>query len=244
MAFRQENRWSRKARGTTADEIMSTPVHTVGDEDELATAAARMVVVGVTRLPVVDADGRLVGILSRQDVLRHLAEPDAVPSVAVPSAAPSAPDVELRTGLTVLTEPQCWELLRRSDVGRLAVGIGGRPDIFPVNHVVDHGTIVFRTAEGTKLAAAVLGRAVAFEVDGYDPRHGSAWSVVVKGRAVEIERVHELLDANDLPLFPWHTAPKPRYVRIEPAEVTGRSFAAVRRQVTAGPTVRARAAVE
>ena len=83
---------------------------------------------------------------------------------------------------------------------------------------------MFRTAEGTKLAAAVLGQAVAFEVDGYDPGSGEAWSVVIKGRAVEIERMQELFDAVELPLFPWHAAPKPRFVRIEPDELTGRRF--------------------
>ena len=74
------------------------------------------------------------------------------------------------------------------DVGRLAVSITNLPDIFPINYVVDRGTVVFRTAEGTKLAAAVLGRGVAFEVDGVDDAAGEAWSVVIKGHAVEIER--------------------------------------------------------
>ena len=55
------------------------------------------------------------------------------------------------------------------------------PDMFPINYVMDRGNVVFRTAEGTKLAAAVLGRAVAFEVDGYEPEAGVAWSVVMKG---------------------------------------------------------------
>ena len=64
--------------------------------------------------------------------------------------------------------------------------------------------MVFRTAEGTKLAAAVLGRAVAFEIDGYDPERGEAWSVVIKGEATEIERMQDVFDALDLPLFPWH----------------------------------------
>ena len=93
-----------------------------------------------------------------------------------------------------------------SEVGRLAVSIANHPDIFPINFVVDHGTVVFRTAEGTKLAAAVLGEAVAFEVDGYDAAAGEAWSVVIKGRAIEIERMQDLFDALDLPLFPWHAA--------------------------------------
>jgi nitroimidazol reductase NimA-like FMN-containing flavoprotein (pyridoxamine 5'-phosphate oxidase superfamily) len=114
--------------------------------------------------------------------------------------------------------------LSGQQVGRLAVAIRDHPDIFPVNFVVDRGSVVFRTAEGTKLAAAVLGRGVAFEVDGVDDDAGEAWSVVVKGHAVELQRLEELFEAADLPLYPWHAAPKHRYVRIEPVEITGRRF--------------------
>src|SRR5215212_2238073 len=102
-----------------------------------------------------------------------------------------------RFGMTVLDAHESLALLRASVVGRLAVSITDHPDIFPINYVVDHGSIVFRTAEGTKLAAAVLGRGVAFEVDGYDEPSGEAWSVVVKGHAVEIERMQEIFDATD-----------------------------------------------
>jgi nitroimidazol reductase NimA-like FMN-containing flavoprotein (pyridoxamine 5'-phosphate oxidase superfamily) len=131
--------------------------------------------------------------------------------------------------MSVLEEHECWALVRTVEVGRLAVAIMNRPDIFPVNHIVDGGRIVFRTAEGTKLAAAVLGQAVAYEVDGYDPARGEAWSVVIKGRAVEIERMSEMFDACELPLFPWHASPKPRFVRIEPETITGRRFRVVER---------------
>lgn len=129
-----------------------------------------------------------------------------------------------RLGMTVLDTSTCLELLRSQQVGRLAVSIRDHPDIFPVNFVVDHGTVVFRTAEGTKLAAAVFGRGVAFEVDGVDEDTKEAWSVVVKGRAVELQGLEELFEAADLPLYPWHAAPKHRYVRIEPVEITGRRF--------------------
>jgi nitroimidazol reductase NimA-like FMN-containing flavoprotein (pyridoxamine 5'-phosphate oxidase superfamily) len=129
-----------------------------------------------------------------------------------------------RFGTTILETNTCWDLLRHSDVGRLAVSIADHPDIFPVNFVVDHGSVVFRTAEGTKLAAAVLGQSVAFEVDGYDPAAGDAWSVVIKGRASEIERMQDVFDALDLPLFPWHASPKHRFVRITPDNVSGRRF--------------------
>ena len=132
-----------------------------------------------------------------------------------------------RLGMTVLEPDECLDLLRRETVGRIAVAILEHPDIFPINYVVDRGGVVFRSAEGTKLAAGVLGRGVAFEVDGVEADTHEAWSVVVKGRAVEIERLEELMAAQDLPLYPWQAAPKHRYVRIEPDEITGRRFAIV-----------------
>jgi nitroimidazol reductase NimA-like FMN-containing flavoprotein (pyridoxamine 5'-phosphate oxidase superfamily) len=129
-----------------------------------------------------------------------------------------------RFGVEELDSSECWRLLRTNEVGRLAVSITDHPDIFPINYVTDRGTVVFRTAEGTKLAAAVLGRAVAFEIDGYDAERGNAWSVVIKGRATEIERMQDVFDALDLPLFPWHAAPKHRFVRVEPVDISGRRF--------------------
>jgi hypothetical protein len=137
-------------------------------------------------------------------------------------------------GITVLDTHSCLDLLRTTEVGRLAVSIADHPDIFPINYVLDRGTIVFRTAEGTKLAAAVLGRGVAFEIDGYDPDAGDAWSVVVKGYAIEIEQMHQYFEAVDLPLFPWHAGPKHRFVRIEPVEITGRRFHVVGHEAWGG----------
>ena len=129
--------------------------------------------------------------------------------------------------MTAVTVHGCWALLRDSAVGRLAVVIDGRPDIFPVNFVVDHGSLVIRTAPGTKLAAAVHGASVAFEVDGYDAAAGEAWSVVVKGQVELVKTLQQAVDTVGLPLFPWHAAPKPCFIRIVPAEVTGRRFVVV-----------------
>jgi hypothetical protein len=110
------------------------------------------------------------------------------------------------------------------EVGRLAVAVTGAPEIFPVNFVVDHGTVVFRTAEGTKLHAAMIAP-VAFEADGRVAGEADvAWSVVVKGRAEEIRRLDEVVAGTELPLFPWHPSPKDRFVRIVPREITGRRF--------------------
>ena len=40
----------------------------------------------------------------------------------------------------------------------------------------------------------------------------------------------ELLDTADLPLFPWHAAAKPRFVRVVPDEISGRRFHVVDRE--------------
>jgi nitroimidazol reductase NimA-like FMN-containing flavoprotein (pyridoxamine 5'-phosphate oxidase superfamily) len=124
-----------------------------------------------------------------------------------------------------LSAGMCWESLSSSRVGRLAVCLGGSPRIFPINFVVDEHTIVFRTAPGTKLAG-VRNSDVAFEVDDYDAATGHATSVIIEGRAQEITGASEWDRALELPLFPWHVAPKGHLVRITPDTVSGRRFRA------------------
>lgn len=130
---------------------------------------------------------------------------------------------EPSSSATILDVNACWRLLRATEVGRLAVCVADRPEIFPINYVVDHGTIVFRTGEGTKFAATVLRPSAAFEIDGYEAEIGEAWSVVTKGRVEEI-KMYELLDSTELPLFPWHAGSKQRFMRIIPEEISGRRF--------------------
>ena len=131
---------------------------------------------------------------------------------------------EPSAGIEILEPAESWELLRSTSVGRLAIAIAGKPDIFPINYVVDGESIVFRSGPGTKLAASELLHDVAFEIDGYQPGQRTAWSVVVKGRAHQIERMEDFYEAEDLPLFPWVAFPKPDIVRITPSLVTGRRF--------------------
>lgn len=140
-----------------------------------------------------------------------------------------------RSGITILDEDACWALLNAEEVGRLAVSVDHHPDIFPINYAVDGTSIVFRTGEGTKLAAAFIGPGLAFEVDGYDRFAGDAWSVVVKGHAEEIE-MHELLDEDAFPLFPWSAHPKARFVRLLVDEISGRRFHVVQRRAAPAST--------
>ena len=50
-----------------------------------------------------------------------------------------------------LGQPECWQLLSECAVGRVGVVVDSAPEIYPVNHVVDNHTIVFRTDPGNKL---------------------------------------------------------------------------------------------
>jgi CBS domain-containing protein len=59
-----------KAGATTAEELMSAPAVTVQPCDTLAQAARIMAVKRVKRLPVVDDEGKLQGIVSRGDLLK------------------------------------------------------------------------------------------------------------------------------------------------------------------------------
>ena len=85
-----------------------------------------------------------------------------------------------------LTKDECFGLLARQQVGRVAVVDDRGPVVFPVNFVLDRHMVVFRTDEGTKLDAAAGGSRVAFEIDGIDAAARTGWSVVVRGEAVEV----------------------------------------------------------
>jgi CBS domain-containing protein len=65
-----------KARGTTAAEFMSTPVVTVAPGASLQAAARLLHRHGVRHLPVVDHDGRVVGMITRRDLLGVFLRPD------------------------------------------------------------------------------------------------------------------------------------------------------------------------
>jgi CBS-domain-containing membrane protein len=59
----------QKAEGLTASDLMTHPAVTVRREDSVEHAARLMYTLQVKRLPVVDAGGYLVGIVSRADLL-------------------------------------------------------------------------------------------------------------------------------------------------------------------------------
>jgi CBS-domain-containing membrane protein len=131
------------ARAKTAGDVMSRQIVAVGPADSLDRAAHLMVERQVKRLPVMDSDGRLIGIVTRLDVLRAIGEGYPVPA----GPEPRRP-AELRTILDLMrtdviavpaeaqlgevVDAVCASSLNRAvvvDAGRLVLGVVSDADI-------------------------------------------------------------------------------------------------------------------
>ena len=121
-----------------------------------------------------------------------------------------------------MSTQECWEVLDRERFGRLAVAVQGEPDIFPINFLVDNGTLLMRTAAGTKLTELVINAAVAVEADGRDG--DEAWSVIVKGLARMVDSFSETYADDEKHLETWLPSDKPIYVEITVRDISGRRF--------------------
>ena len=135
----------------------------------------------------------------------------------------------VQTWLQELDPGECSLLLRSSILGRIAVVVEGRPEIFPVNHVydVEAGTVVFPTNARTKLHGALGWPWVGFEVDGVAPDGRSGWSVLVVGQAEEITDPQLIRRVASQRRVLWAVGPTTHWLRIVPARVTGRRISAV-----------------
>lgn len=150
--------------GKTAHDVMTAPVVTVGQETALAHAVTLMAERGLKRVPVVDSDNRLVGILSRVDVLRTIARAMSSPQErgATPSAArtvaevmdPDVPTVTIDARLAEIVDKMVSAGLKRV----IVVDTQGR-----VAGIISDGDLVARIKPEARagLLQALLGRAKA-----------------------------------------------------------------------------------
>jgi len=123
--------------------------------------------------------------------------------------------------VTELSEDECWQMLREEEFGRLAFRLVDEVHITPINYAVDGETLLFRTAEGSKLLGVVMGSDVAFEIDRYG--EDTARSVVIRGvaRLLPEDEAHR---AENTKLRSWVPTSKYNVVEIAPSVVTGREF--------------------
>lgn len=134
---RKRRRTARnKATADTARDLMSAPAVVVRPNEPLANVAKLMDAERVKRLPVVDESGRLVGIISRRDLLRvYLRDDEAIRDEIVTQVLlrtlwiePNTITVEVSRGVVTLS----GTVDRRSTVPlvvRLVEGVGGVVDV-------------------------------------------------------------------------------------------------------------------
>lgn len=76
LATRRTRTIRRKADGDQAADLMTKPAITIGADVSISRAARMLEAARVKRLPVVNDDGRLVGIVSRRDLVRTYVRTD------------------------------------------------------------------------------------------------------------------------------------------------------------------------
>jgi uncharacterized protein len=122
---------------------------------------------------------------------------------------------------TELDQEECWAALRVEEFARLAYRLGDEVNLVPLNYAVDGDTLLFRTAEGSKLLGVVMHPEVVLEIDSFDEE--SAQSVIVRGNA-RLLGEDEAHRADTTRLRPWLPTLKYNVVEIQPVQVTGRRF--------------------
>lgn len=117
--------------------------------------------------------------------------------------------------LAVLSDGECWDLLRSQPVGRIAwSGIQG-VSVVPVNFTVVDEAIILRTTPYSLLARDSADREVAFQVDHLDLERHEGWSVLARGRTHRADRSPEHPQ-------PWATGSRVLGLRIDVRSVSGR----------------------
>jgi uncharacterized protein len=124
-----------------------------------------------------------------------------------------------------LSERECWSYLRGQELGRVTVAARGRVHVFPVNYAVHDGSIVFRTAPGTKLDYGPSSLSC-FEVDGYSRHSLEGWSVMAFGRLEEVTQAEDDRSRalRRLPIRPVAPGSRMHWIAMRVDELTGRYF--------------------
>jgi uncharacterized protein len=114
-----------------------------------------------------------------------------------------------------LDRSMCIVLLATQHIGRLVIG-GTEPTVVPVNYTIANGVITFRTAAGSGIDVTSP-QPVVFEVDMFDERTHSGWSVVARGelRPVAADDHHADVES-------WAPGARDRWMVVPVTTATGR----------------------
>jgi nitroimidazol reductase NimA-like FMN-containing flavoprotein (pyridoxamine 5'-phosphate oxidase superfamily) len=117
---------------------------------------------------------------------------------------------------------ECTELLRAGIVGRVALSTPDGPHIVPVNYSVHDRSVVVATSPYSVLGTYGRDAMVAFEVDGFDADTQEGWSVLVRGRAEQLDAVQLRRVKEQSAERPWADGARTLALRIPWTELSGR----------------------
>jgi CBS domain-containing protein len=110
-----------KAGGVTAGDLMTSPAVTIAPEDTVEHVAGLMYTRSLRRLPVAGVAGRVVGIISRTDVLAVFDRPDEEIRLEI-----------VREVIPRLSEPSCCSVVVKDGI----VTVGGTPETISIGRDV------------------------------------------------------------------------------------------------------------
>ena len=129
-------------------------------------------------------------------------------------------------GLEILDRAECLALLRTAPYGRIVFTDQALPAVLPVNFSMWDGSLLIRTGEGGKLAAATRNAVVALEADDIDLDTGKGWSVVVVGRSKVVDHPAELAEAQEVAPRSW-VGRRDHLIRIVIGSISGRRISEI-----------------
>jgi transcriptional regulator with XRE-family HTH domain len=152
-------------------------------------------------------------------------------ALGVPPETLSGADLQLPPGqggpgphptLEVMTAKECAARLAEGGIGRFLFLAERGPVAVPVNYAMLGADVVFRTDDRSAAIGAVGRQPVSFDVDHFDEALREGWSVLVSGTASILTRPEDVREAEQLGIEPWAGGERDAYVRVVPAEVSGR----------------------
>ncbi len=124
-------------------------------------------------------------------------------------------------GHDVLTPQDSLRLLESVPIGRIAFTDHALPVVQPVPFLLDDGSVVIRTGDGSKLAAVARNSVVAFQADHLDPGSHRGWAVMVVGRTAHVIDPDEITRLDAKVPRSWFSSDQDRLIRISAEMIDG-----------------------
>ncbi len=125
-----------------------------------------------------------------------------------------------------LSHDECLRRIAEEVIGRVVVTDAALPDVHQVHYLLDDEDVIFRTRNGSKLAAAARNAVVGFQIDHHDAPTRTGWSVLGIGTAYEILDPGRLRELTALQPGLWRSGPTEHTIAIPLQLITGRRLEA------------------